>query len=53
MYNDEPTTFNDGSESGYSPTDNDEYIGEITVKHSSVPEYWRKLNSDTQGLKLF
>ena len=23
------------------------------LKYSSVPEYWRKLNSDTQGLKLF
>ena len=34
MYNDEPTTFNDGSESGYSPTDNDEYIGEITVRRA-------------------
>ena len=35
IYNDEPTTFNDGSETGYSPTNNDdEYMGEITVRRA-------------------
>ena len=33
-YNDEPTTFNDGSEAGYAPTNNDDYIGEITVRRA-------------------
>ena len=34
IYNDEPTTFNDGSETGYAPTNNDDYIGEITVRRA-------------------
>ena len=34
MYVDEPTTFNDGSQDGYSPTDNDDYIGNITVRRA-------------------
>lgn len=34
MYNDEATTFNDGSDTGYSPTDNDDYIGNITVRRA-------------------
>ena len=34
IYNDEPTTFNDGTEEGYSPTNNDDYIGEITVRRA-------------------
>ena len=34
LYTDEPTTFQDGTEDGYSPTDNDDYIGEITVRRA-------------------
>ena len=34
MYNDEATTFNDGSPDGYSPTNNENYIGEITVRRA-------------------
>lgn len=34
MYVDEPTKFNDGTEDGYSPTNNDDYIGEITVRRA-------------------
>lgn len=34
MYLDEPTTFNDGSAEGYSPTDNDDYIGNITTRRA-------------------
>lgn len=34
MYNDEPTTFNQGTSEEYSPTDNDDYIGEITVRRA-------------------
>lgn len=34
MYVDEPTTFNDGTQDGYSPTDNDDYIGNITVRRA-------------------
>lgn len=34
VFNDEPTTFVDGSENGYSPTNNDNYIGEITVRRA-------------------
>ena len=32
LYNDEATTFDDGSEEGYSPTDYNDYKGEITVR---------------------
>ena len=34
MYVDEPTTFNDGTPDGYSPTDNENYIGNITVRRA-------------------
>ena len=34
MYVDEPTTFNDGTSEGYSPTDNEDYIGNITVRRA-------------------
>lgn len=34
MYVDEPTTFYDGTEEGYSPTNNDKYIGNITVRRA-------------------
>lgn len=34
MYVDEPTKFNDGTADGYSPTNNDDYIGEITVRRA-------------------
>ena len=34
IYNDAPTKFDDGSPDGYSPTDNDDYIGEITVRRA-------------------
>lgn len=34
MYVDEPTTFNDGTKDGYSPTDNEDYIGNITVRRA-------------------
>ncbi len=33
-YVDEPTTFNDGTEEGYSPTDYNKYRGEITVRQA-------------------
>lgn len=32
LYNDEATIFDDGSDEGYSPTDYNEYKGEITVR---------------------
>ncbi len=32
IYNDEPTTFDDGTEDGYSPTDYNNYRGNITVR---------------------
>lgn len=31
---DEPTTFDDGTEEGYSPTDYNKYRGEITVRQA-------------------
>lgn len=34
MYVDEPTKFNDGTVDGYAPTNNDDYIGEITVRRA-------------------
>ena len=34
IYADEPTTFNKGTSEEYSPTDNDDYIGEITVRRA-------------------
>lgn len=34
LYNDEPTRFEDGTEEGYNPTDNADYIGEITVRRA-------------------
>ncbi len=34
IYNDEPTTFYKGTENEYSPTNNDNYIGEITVRRA-------------------
>lgn len=34
MYVDEKTTFNDGTEEGYSPTNNDGYIGNITIRRA-------------------
>lgn len=34
IYNDEPTTFNDGTEEGYSPSNNENYIGKITVRRA-------------------
>ena len=34
VYADEPTTFNDGTPDGYSPTDNEDYIGNITVRRA-------------------
>ncbi|MBR2744039.1 MAG: penicillin-binding protein [Clostridia bacterium] len=34
MYVDEPTKFDDGSPDGYSPTNNENYIGEITVRRA-------------------
>lgn len=33
-YVDEPTTFNDGTEEGYSPTDYNDYRGTITVRQA-------------------
>lgn len=33
-YVDEPTTFDDGTEEGYSPTDYNKYRGEITVRQA-------------------
>ena len=35
IYNDEPTTFNYNSEIGYSPTNNENYIGQITVRRAT------------------
>ena len=32
IYNDEETTFDDGTEDGYSPTDYNNYLGNITVR---------------------
>lgn len=34
IYNDEPTTFDDGTENGYSPTDYNKYQGNITVRNA-------------------
>ena len=34
IYNDEPTTFDDGTEEGYSPTDYNRYQGTITVRNA-------------------
>lgn len=34
IYSDEETTFDDGSEEGYSPTDYNKYRGEITVRQA-------------------
>ena len=34
IYVDEPTTFDDGSEEGYSPVDYDPYLGSITVRRA-------------------
>lgn len=34
IYNDEATTFDDGSENGYSPTDYNNYQGNITVRNA-------------------
>lgn len=34
MFVDEPTVFNDGSAEGYAPTNNDDYIGNITVRRA-------------------
>ena len=34
IYNDEPTTFDDGTEEGYSPTDYNNYLGNITVRNA-------------------
>lgn len=34
IYIDEPTTFNDGSDTGYSPTDYNDYRGSITVRQA-------------------
>lgn len=34
MYIDEPTTFDDGSDEGYSPTDYNDYRGSITVRQA-------------------
>lgn len=34
VYNDEPTTFEVSSEEQYAPTNNDDYIGEITVRRA-------------------
>ena len=34
IYEDEPTTFNDGTEEGYSPSNNEDYIGKITVRRA-------------------
>lgn len=34
MYVDEKTTFDDGTEEGYSPTNNEGYIGNITIRRA-------------------
>lgn len=34
IYNDTPTTFDDGTEEGYSPTDYNNYQGNITVRNA-------------------
>lgn len=34
LYVDEPTTFDDGSDEGYSPTDYNDYRGSITVRQA-------------------
>lgn len=34
IYNDEPTTFDDGTDEGYSPTDYNNYQGNITVRNA-------------------